>query len=312
MTALIRRHPLSAFFTLAFGLSWLAWTPYILSGNGLGILPFAFPALLGTAQLLGVLPGAFLGPLTAAFVVTAVVEGRPGLARWGRRLVRWRVSWRWYLVVLLGVPGVLIGTTMLLPAAWGEVAFPGWILLALYLPMLVLQFVTTATAEEPGWRDFALPRLQDRFGAFLGTVVLGTLWGLWHLPLFWSEWGGHPGVDPLAPLEFVAGCIPLSIVMTWVFNKTGQSLPLVMVLHASVNATYSSVWSDIFPTLDVDRDPLHVQLIATTAVALVLLVATRGRLGLRGPRPPNGPTEGPTDGLADDSTARTGAAASVR
>ncbi len=300
MTSLIRRHPLFAFFTLAFGLSWLAWTPYILSDNGLGVLPFAFPALLGTAQLHGVLPGAFLGPLTAASLVTALVEGRPGLARWGRRLVRWRVSWRWYLVVLLGVPGVLIGTTMLLPAAWGEVAFPGWILLALYLPMLVLQFVTTAAAEEPGWRDFALPRLQDRFCPFLGTVVLGTLWGLWHLPLFWSEWGGYPDVDPLAPLEFVAGCIPLSIVMTWVFNRTGQSLPLVMVLHASINATYSSVWSDIFPTLDVVRDPLHVQLIATTVVALVLLVVTRGRLGLRAPEP--APDDSPAPSLA--STAR--------
>lgn len=305
MTATIRRHPLAAFFVLAFGLSWLAWTPYILSGNGLGILPFEFPALLGTAQLLGVLPGAFLGPLTAAFLVTALVEGRPGLARWGHRLVRWRVGWRWYLVVLLGVPAVLIGTTMLLPSAWGEARFPGWILLALYLPMLVLQFFTTAVAEEPGWRDFALPRLQERFGAFAGTVVLGTLWGCWHLPLFWSEWGGYPDVTLLGPLEFVAGCIPLSIVMTWVFNRTGQSLPLVMVLHASINATYSSVWSDIFPTLNLATDPAHVQLIAFTAVALVLLVATRGRLGLQA-------REAPTSGPSDEDAAPAEVSAPVR
>ena len=280
MATLLRRFPLAGFFVLAFGLSWIAWTPYILSGAGLGVIGFRFPSLLGTEQLLGVLPGAFLGPLTAAFVVTAVVDGRAGLRHWGRRLVRFRVSWRWYLGVLLGVPAILIGATLLLPASWGHVADPGVTLLALYLPMLVLQFFTTATAEEPGWRDFALPRLQDRFGAVLGTVVLGTLWGCWHLPLFLSDWGGWPDVAAFAPVEFVAGCIPLSLVMTWVFNRTGQSLPLVMILHAGINTTYSSVWSEIFPTLDVVRDPLHVQLIATTVFALVLLVVTRGRLGL--------------------------------
>ena len=154
--------------------------------------------------------------------------------------------------------------------------------------MLVLQFFTTAMAEEPGWRHFALPRLQERFGAIRGTVLLGTLWGCWHLPLFLSDWGGWPHVSPLAPVEFVAACIPLSLVMTWVFNRTGQSLPIVMILHAGINTTYSSVWTQIFPTLDLNRDPLHVQLIATTAIALVLIIVTSGRLGLSVVTDPSG------------------------
>jgi len=276
LRGLVRRHPTAAFFLLAFGLSWLAWAPYVLGTTGLGVLPFGVPG----GQLLGVLPGAFLGPLTAAFVVTALVDGRAGLRHWGARLVRFRVGWRWYAAVLLGVPTILIATTMLLPASWGHVSNPGLSLLALYLPMLVLQFFTTAMAEEPGWRDFALPRLQERLGAVRGTVLLGTLWGCWHLPLFLSDWGGWPDVSPWAPVEFVAACIPLSLVMTWVFNRTGQSLPIVMILHAGINSTYSSVWSEIFPTLDVMTDPLHVQLIATSVIALILIIATRGRLGL--------------------------------
>lgn len=287
MRDLVRRRPTTSFFLLAFGLSWLAWAPYILGGTGLGVLPFSVPG----GQLLGVLPGAFLGPLTAAFVVTSLVDGRAGLRHWGARLVRFKVGWRWYAGVLLGVPAVLIGTTMLLPASWGNVADPGLSLLALYLPMLVLQFFTTAIAEEPGWRDFALPRLQARFGAIRGTVLLGTLWGCWHLPLFFSQWGGWPHVSPLAPVEFVAACIPLSLVMTWVFNRTGQSLPIVMMLHAGINTTYSSVWSQIFPTLDLNRDPLHVQLIATTVVAVVLIIVTRGRLGLSTVTPAPGAAE---------------------
>jgi hypothetical protein len=77
--------------------------------------------------------------------------------------------------------------------------------------------------------------------------------------------------------------------MTWVFNRTGESLPLVMLLHASINTTYSLVWPQIFPTLNPYRDTLHAQFIASAAVAAVLIVATRGRLGRRpdrgSPRP---------------------------
>ncbi|GMA86917.1 hypothetical protein GCM10025868_21670 [Angustibacter aerolatus] len=74
--------------------------------------------------------------------------------------------------------------------------------------------------------------------------------------------------------------MPLSLVMTWVFNRTGASLPIVMVLHAGINTTYSIVWPAVFPTLDPTRDTLHTQVVATTLLALVLVVATRGRLGL--------------------------------
>ena len=278
---LVHRFPSTVFFALAYGLSWAAWTPYILSANGLGWIPLRFPEVLGTSQLLGMLPGAYLGPLTAAFVVTAGAEGRAGLRSWSQRLVRWRVGWRWYLFVLAGVPATILLATYALPAAWGHVATVGIVVVAAYLPMLFVQFVTTAIAEEPGWRDFALPRLQSRFGAVRGTVVLGLLWGGWHLPLFLTEWGGWPNVSWVSPVEFVACCVPLSLVMTWVFNRTRQSLPIVMVLHASINATYSLVWPTVFPTLDIKSDSLLVQLIASTAVALILIVVTRGRLGLR-------------------------------
>ncbi|GAB3686409.1 CPBP family intramembrane glutamic endopeptidase [Angustibacter aerolatus] len=280
MRALISRYPLAAFFTLAMGVSWLAWLPFVLSRNGLGVLPFAFPVVLGSSQILGMLPGAYLGPLTAAFTVTAIADGRPGLRHWGARLVRWRVGWRWYVAVLVGVPASILVTTALLPTSWGHLAAPGAAVLAAYLPVLLLQLVTTATAEEPGWRDFALPRLQARYGAVLGTVVLGLLWGAWHLPLFLTEWGGWPHVSWVSPVEFVASCVPLSLVMTWVFNRTGASLPIVMVLHAGINTTYSIVWPAVFPTLDPTRDTLHTQVVATTLLALVLVVATRGRLGL--------------------------------
>lgn len=277
---LVHRFPLTAFFTLAYGLSWLAWIPFVLGDSGLNVLDLHVPRLGGSAQLVGLLPGAYLGPVTAAFIVTATVSGRDGLRHWSRRLVKFKVNWRWYAVVLLGVPATILLSTFVLPESWGNARMiPAWVAAA-YLPMLILQFFTTAMAEEPGWRDFALPRLQERFGAVGGTTVLGLLWGGWHLPLFFSEWGGWPNTHWLSPIEFVACCVPLSLVMTWVFNRTGQSLPIVMILHAGINSTYSLVWHEVFPTLDPVRDPLHTQLICSTVLALILIVATRGKLGL--------------------------------
>jgi membrane protease YdiL (CAAX protease family) len=274
----IRRRPLTWFFVLANLMSWLAWTPYILSENGLGVWHFRFPEVLGTAQFAGVLPGAYLGPIGAAFFVTAVADGRTGLRRWTNRLFKWRVNWLWYVAVVLSVPAALTVATVALSER--NPLVPAVATLVAYLPGLVLQMVTTGLAEEPGWRDFALPRLQHRYGPLGGTLVLGPLWGLWHLPLFFSEWGGWPDVTWLTPIEFVATCVTFSIIMTWVFNRTGQSLPLAMLLHTSVNNFFSIAWSEMFPGLTA-RDTTHAFLLASTAVALVLLVTTRGRLGYR-------------------------------
>ncbi|WP_035858115.1 CPBP family intramembrane glutamic endopeptidase [Cryptosporangium arvum] len=277
----IRRYPLTSFFLLAFGLSWMMWMPYVLGDHGTNVEPdIHIPDIGGSGQLVGLLPGAYLGPLTAAFIVTTVSEGREGLRHWKARLFRWRVGWGWFLGVLFGVPAAILLGTAALPAAWEEIRVPSVMIAIAFVPMVIVQFVTTATAEEPGWRDFALPRLQRRFGPVLGTCVLGLLWGCWHLPLFLTEWGGYPDVSWVQPVEFVASCIPLSLVMTWVFNRSGQSLPLVMLLHALINSTYSLVWPEIFPRLDHAKDTLHGLLIVTTIGALVLIVATRGRLGL--------------------------------
>jgi membrane protease YdiL (CAAX protease family) len=278
LRGVIRRRPLIWFFVMANLFSWAVWTPYILSENGLGILHFRFPSILGTSQFAGVLPGAYLGPILSAFLVTAIVDGRPGLRQWVGRLWKWRVSWRWYLIVLLAVPAVLTVTAAVLTG--GQAQLPPVQVLVAYLPALLIQMLTTGLAEEPGWRDFALPRLQRRYGPLAGTLILGPLWGMWHLPLFFSEWGGWPNVNWLTIAEFIASATAFSIVMTWVFNRTGESLPLAVLLHAGVNNYFSVIASQIFPSL-TDKDFTHALLVASTAAAIVLLVATRGRLGYR-------------------------------
>ncbi|WP_163508399.1 CPBP family intramembrane glutamic endopeptidase [Fodinicola acaciae] len=273
----VRSRPLICFFVLACGLSWLAWIPYVLSETGLGIWHFRFPEFLGTTQLAGVLPGAYLGPITAAALVTALADGRAGIRVWVGRLLRWKVSWRWYAGVLLGVPAVIVLFSTAL--ADGKVVAPPAAVLIAYVPGLLLQMITTGLAEEPGWRDFAQPRLQQKYGPLAAAFILGPIWGVWHLPLFFSEWGDWPHVTVLGIVEFVAATTALSIVMAWVFNRTGESLPLAMLLHVSINNFFSIVWSSMYPTLTKD-DVGHVMLLACAVVAVIVLVATRGRLGL--------------------------------
>ena len=279
LRGVIRRSPLISFFVLANLMSWVAWVPYILSATGLGVLDFTFPSLLGSTQLLGVLPGAYLGPILAAFIVTSVADGREGVRRWLGRMTKWRVSWVWYLVAGVGVPAAIIITGV--AVSDGDIHMPSAMVLVAYLPSLLLQMVTTGLAEEPGWRDFALPRMQRKFGPLGGTLVLGPLWGLWHLPLFFSEWGGWPDVTVMRVAEFVAFACVFSVVVTWVFNRTGQSLPLIMLLHVSVNNFMSVVYSEMFPSLATAEQASQVTLLAGTTAALVVLVATRGRLGYR-------------------------------
>ncbi|WP_226350256.1 CPBP family intramembrane glutamic endopeptidase [Pseudonocardia sp. ICBG601] len=276
LAAAIRRRPLTSFFLLANLMSWTAWTPYVLSRNGLGVWDFRFPDVLGTGQILGVLPGAYLGPIASAFLVTAVADGRPGLRRWVGRMWRWRVRWHWYALTLLGVPAAMLVTGFVFSG--GRIVAPSLLVVAVYVPALLLQMVTTGLAEEPGWRDFALPRLQRRFGPLAGTMVLGPLWALWHMPLFLTDWGGGSGADWTRPAAFVLFCLAFNIVMTWVFNRTGESLPMAMLLHVGVNNFASVVWSETFPALDVNRS-MQAMAAGSVVVAVVVLAGTRGRLG---------------------------------
>jgi membrane protease YdiL (CAAX protease family) len=277
IVGVVARHPLVSFFVLANALSWIAWIPYILSQNGLGVWDFRFPSILGTGQILGMLPGAYLGPITSALLVTAITGGAAGLRTWGARLWRWRVRWHWYAIALLGVPAALVLTGAV--ASGGQLVAPSLTAIALYLPLLLLQMLTTGLAEEPGWRDFALPRLQDRFGPMRAAFILGPLWAVWHFPLFFTEWGGWPDADWSRPIAFTVFCIAFNIVMSWVFNGSGQSLPVAMLAHVSVNNFVSVIWGEMFPSVSESSVPIALAVAAVVA-ATVVIVLTRGRLGL--------------------------------
>jgi CAAX protease family protein len=271
ITTTARAFPLAAFFVLAYALSWLILVP-----AGLGLLPDSAG---------GVLPWVVpFGPAVAAFVVTALIGGRPAVGQLLRRLVKWRVGIRWYLLVLLGIPLIeLLGAFAVLGTVPLDELARNWpVIFTGYLPAVVYVAIFTGLGEEPGWRGFALPRLQESHGPLVGTAFLAVVWGMWHLPnvLF----GGYTG---LSFSLWLAGTVASAFIYTWVYNHTGGSILLAALLHGAINGSTTLV-RGLLPGLD---DALHLPLygalaVAFSAAAVVLVAATRGRLGYRAERAP--------------------------
>jgi uncharacterized protein len=239
----IRRHRLAVFFGLAFLLSWWSW-PF----QALGIAPTAhWPA----------------GPLVAAVIVLALTEGRAGLRDLGARMIRWRVGWGpWAFAVLvpLGVLAVAAATNALVWGAPVHLALGGVGLVA------AIRFVNPLDGplgEEPGWRGYAVPRLQERYSKPAAAAVLGVIVALWHLPLVTTGQLSWVGL----PVTFV-----ITIVYSWLFDRANGSVLLTMVFHvAQGTVSYAALG---FAGADAARMDLLTGAL-WLAVAAVLLVLDR-------------------------------------
>jgi membrane protease YdiL (CAAX protease family) len=291
---LIAGYPLTAYFILAFGLMWLFAVPLALSHNqGSGLLPYDLPETLGNVLFL---LATFSGPTVAALIVTDVTEGRAGVRRLLKRCIQWRVAPRWYIVALgINMLVWLLAYTALLGPQLLIAALTHWsLLLSTFLPLVAFGIILPSIAEEPGWRGFALPRLQDRHGPLVATLILGTLHGLWHLPALLTVQFGPLPLANIVPFMLTAAFA--TTIYTWVYNQTGGSILLAILLHAASNA--ATGWlTTLLKQADLQVPELGlggylaasgwINVIAYGLVALLLIVATRGRLGYT-------PVEAPT------------------
>jgi membrane protease YdiL (CAAX protease family) len=168
----------------------------------------------------------------AGLIVVAVVGGRAGLAELGRRLVRWRIRWYWYLVALLPLGWYLLGVAVVgaLPSFRMDTGLLRASLIGVEYGFLVLLLTRGAMGEEVGLRGFALPRLQGRTTPVRAGVIIGVLWGAWHLPVLL-------GRSPAAIVLFLLTVVALSLILTWLFNHTAGSLIPVLLFHAAQNST---------------------------------------------------------------------------
>lgn len=256
LLSVLRRYPLLFFFFIACTITWgINFTFTIVSGQ--------YKLSFWMAFLLT------LGPTCSAFIMTAVTEGRVGVGNLLRRFVLWRVGLVWYLLVLVGVPLLLMLAAWFMPGGWQHATS---LLLLNPVVYLILLFLGGPFFEEPGWRGFALPHLQERMGPLWGSVLLGILWGLWRLPGFFLSSYYETGFIGIgnAMLVYFGLIIGVTILFTWVSNNTRGSLLIAFFLHASLDTS-----GNLGPSSIINQ----FILCAVIAIpALIIIIVTRGRL----------------------------------
>lgn len=276
LVAFLRAHPLTCYFLLAYT-SWIWQVPVFAI--------YHQPLVVGPWLVLMPL----FAPITAGFVMAWVTEGPGGMVALLRRIVRWRVGLRWYAVVLFTFPILYLAGVMATPGGFAALRLPDSTFASAVLGSLAFGFFGAGLVEEPGWRGFALPRLQKLHGPLAGTLVLGVLWACWHLPLFLFL-PGHTGARPgflNTAIPFVIWAvlaIAFAVLITWVVNNSRGSVLMAMLFHASHNMTYAIVPSAFFPSIYPPQVaaqapwPVVTELLVIAAAVLVI-VLTRGRLG---------------------------------
>jgi len=236
------------FLALTFGLAWGLFALLV-------FLPDWVSAAFGpmsAANPLFIL--AVYSPAIAAFLVVAIYGGPAAVAAFARRLLKWRIPPLWLVFLLLGIPAVsvlgaaLAGRPLIAPLPEGGLGG----LIAVLAFMLVL-----GPVEEFGWRGVARPLLQRHMAPVWAGVVLGLIWGLWHLPAFFAE--GTPQ-DGWPFLPFFAGAVAVSVILVPLFNATGGSLLWAILFHFQLNNPISP-----------DGQPWDMALFVLVALVVVTL-----------------------------------------
>jgi membrane protease YdiL (CAAX protease family) len=220
------------YFLITFGVAWSIVGLYVFA-------PKQITALLG--ELSANHPAFILAVYSPAFASIAIVlywGGLGGLKKFASRLLLWRCPPVWCAFIIFGIPLIYVagslvkGNILVAPLAFDGV---GQLLGAMAF-MLVL-----GPVEEFGWRGVALPILQRKFAPIWAAIVLGFIWGVWHLPAFFlsgtpqSAWGFMP---------FLVGAICVSVILTPLFNASGGSILLSALYHFQLN---NPLWPDAQP-----------------------------------------------------------------
>jgi uncharacterized protein len=254
----MRKYPIAWFYILAFGISWLGMISTVLGSRG--IAPFDSPYF----QFLSIFYA--VGPALAAVIVSQVAHGKTGVQDLLKGLIRWRVGLVWYIVAVLS-PVVLLTVAQVVTKLLGltvTIVVPQVNLSPYVIFGLGVNFFAN-TCEEIGWRGFALPRLQKRHNALLATLIVGILWGLWHLPLVFLVGNPMSGF----PFVWFISIVADAFMYTWIYNSTKGSILLVALFHGSLN-----VWG-LFIT---GVSPVAYALL--NCVVAIVLIAVLGKLNL--------------------------------
>lgn len=213
------------FFIITFSFSWILLLPSL-------ICSIYFSKQVVLYEILKII-GSF-GPFVAAFFLTLVNEGKEGLKYLWKR--GWHCENKQYLLIsMVLIPSLFLFSLVLviffegiIPHALVHWPHPIVIITEFFL----IFFLAGPFQEEFGWRGYALDRLQLRFNALTSSVILGAIWGLWHLPAFFIIGTSHEN-QPFYP--FIFSTIVLSVLFTWIYNNSNRSILTPMIFHATIN-----------------------------------------------------------------------------
>jgi membrane protease YdiL (CAAX protease family) len=275
--AWMQAHPLAAYFTIAFAGTWLMDLPMVLGKEGLGLFPYSVPMVL---YIILFILGSFTGPTFAAILVTNAVDGKEGLRKFFHRYGQWRVGLPWYLVVIFGFPilYVVSASVSLQGVPLAEISANWVTFFSSYLPALLIFPAFITWGEEPGWRGFALTRLEERYHPLVASLVVGFMHGLWHLPIYLLV-VGPVATGPFDLIKFstnVVAIMAITIIWAWVFNNAKGSILFAVLLHASLNAAQSWMGT-LIPNYPQAAGEVAFGFYIVAALALILI--TKGRLG---------------------------------
>jgi len=276
MRSLAHRHPVGTFLAIVYTATAAIFAIPFLSSAGIGAIGLDLP---------GVAPFILLSAMSlvgAAFITTALAEGRPGVRELRSRVFRFRVSPKWYVVAFVALPGAALATAFVMSGVGPLAALASNPALVLEVAIgALVAFALINWWEEAAWTGFALDRLQGSIGPVRASVVTTWMQATLHLPLVFIAGGVTNGrVAPEAiPFYLIALYvlpIPVRMTLTWLYNASGRSVPIVGLYHAGLGVAAGAAF---IPVLAPSVDPVWVYA-GFAALAVVVLAATRGRLGL--------------------------------
>jgi CAAX protease family protein len=261
----VRQRELTLYFVLAYGIAWIVWLPLVLGQNGLGWTH-------SKTEMFPWIPLGTIGPFAAALIAQVIC------CRNFHAFRLWTSLPRMFLGALVGMVCILVARWPLAGIGMTQSGFRAWDWAALldfrhwFMPMLM----AGPLGEEPGWRGFALPRMQSRWGPTRASILLGVLWAGWHLPLFLVQ--GWTTAPVWVFFVIVTG---LSVIMTLGFNLSRGSVIVAMLLHDTHNSAGGPLYEMLAKaTLRKHPGPDVFTACAFVVMGVALIVLTRGRLGL--------------------------------
>src|SRR6266446_6771349 len=216
------------FFSLTYVVSWIFFAAAAAISGWTAAPTSGLAAIRGLLFLLGT-----IAPALVALALTAQADGRVGTLALLRRIIQWDVRVRWYVFAVAYMALIKVGVALAHRLDTG--AWPAFGQTPFFIMAVAIVFSTPVQAgEEIGWRGYALPRLTERFGLPLASIVLGVVWASWHLPFFFIPGSDNAGQS--FPV-FLLAVTALSVPMAWLYWRTNGSLLLTMLMHSAINNT---------------------------------------------------------------------------